>query len=205
MCQAPRLDAGRQRIVASSSLSTLEGSVRRRAQHLHPARGTSGRSVTAVAVPLDVKARFGRDELVVSPCGEIDLATAPDLGALLDALAPARRRVVLDLADVDFMDAAGLRLIARLASRLEASGSELVIRSPAALTRRILDWSASAASSRPPPTRPGPQSKQHSNVAQRRTRRSSAPSTRSEPRRDGHANAPSTPASAWSSRSPLRP
>jgi anti-anti-sigma factor len=59
---------------------------------------------------------------------EIDLATAPDLTALVDATAGwGRNRLVLDLADVEFMDVTGLNLIAGLAGRLRAAGGELVV------------------------------------------------------------------------------
>ena len=91
------------------------------------------------STPLDVVIRFGGDEVLVSPGGEIDLATVPDLGAHLDTvLDGGYRRVILDLAEVDFMGVCGVNLIARLAARLRASSGGLTIRSPSDLTRRML-------------------------------------------------------------------
>ena len=88
---------------------------------------------------LDVAIRFGGDEVLVRPGGEIDLATVPDLGAHLDTVVDlGYSRVVLDLAEVDFMGVCGVILIARLAARLRASSGGLTIRSPSDLTRRML-------------------------------------------------------------------
>jgi anti-anti-sigma factor len=90
--------------------------------------------------PLRVTFRFGGEEVDVSPGGEIDIATAPDLAALVDAAAGRHRnRLVLDLADVAFMDVTGLNLVIRLASRLKESGGELIVRSASCLTRRLFD------------------------------------------------------------------
>ena len=50
--------------------------------------------------------------LVVAPSGELDLATAPALGAaLVDAGASGAARVVLDLRDLEFVDSSGIGLI----------------------------------------------------------------------------------------------
>ena len=88
---------------------------------------------------LDVAIRFGGDEVLVRARGEIDLATVPDLGAHLDTVVDrGYRRVILDLAEVDFMGVCGVNLIARLAARLGASSGGLTIRSPSDLTRRML-------------------------------------------------------------------
>jgi anti-anti-sigma factor len=91
------------------------------------------------ATPLDVVIRFGGGEVLVSPGGEIDLATVPDLGAHLDTVVDrGHRRVILDLVEVDFMGVCGVNLIARLATRLRASSGGLTIRSPSELTRQML-------------------------------------------------------------------
>jgi anti-anti-sigma factor len=70
----------------------------------------------------------------------VDILTAPDLGAIVDALVDrGHLLVVLDLAALDFMDASGLRVIAGAARRLEPLGGKLTIRHPSALVRRLLD------------------------------------------------------------------
>ncbi len=72
--------------------------------------------------------------------GEVDLLTAPALGAIMGtAIDQGHRSVVLDLAGCDFMDASGLRVIADGAHRLGLSGGVLTIRSPSARVRHVLD------------------------------------------------------------------
>ncbi len=79
-------------------------------------------------------------EAVLTLHGEVDISTAPELGASLDeAIHQGHRFVVLDLAELHFMDGAGLRVIASRAQRLAASGGALTVRSPSALVRRLLD------------------------------------------------------------------
>jgi anti-anti-sigma factor len=52
------------------------------------------------------------DAARIRPRGELDLNTAPRLGAALDALrAEGFRRLILDLSELDFMDSSGLRCI----------------------------------------------------------------------------------------------
>jgi anti-anti-sigma factor len=71
--------------------------------------------------------------------GEIDIATARELAALLDAVIDTEHRsVVLDLAEVSFMDASGLGVIARGVQRLGLVGGALTLRAPSARVLRIL-------------------------------------------------------------------
>jgi anti-anti-sigma factor len=71
--------------------------------------------------------------------GEVDLATAPTLGALMAAvLDQDHRHVTFNAADVGFMDAAGLRVIVAALNRLDAIGGQLVISAPSAAVTRVL-------------------------------------------------------------------
>jgi anti-anti-sigma factor len=70
--------------------------------------------------------------------GEVDLCTAPELRSILDCVVERHRFVVLDLGDLDFMDASGLGVIARGAAFLAGSGGSLTIRSPPAMLLRLL-------------------------------------------------------------------
>ena len=64
----------------------------------------------------------------LEPYGELDIATAPELAAALDAAVEAGRRfVVLDLADVRFLDASSLRVMVAAHRRLVEEGGRLVI------------------------------------------------------------------------------
>jgi len=82
------------------------------------------------------------NQVVVGVIGEVDMATAPDLGCQLDALVDrGHTDVVLDLANLDFLDSSGLHAIEDTAARLRPAGGVLLIRSPSARTRWLLDVS----------------------------------------------------------------
>jgi anti-anti-sigma factor len=80
-------------------------------------------------------------ELVAAPRGELDVLTANDLERLLYAASEDRTTLVVDLADLEFCDAAGLRVMAHLARRLADRGGGLRLRSPSATMAKLLDIS----------------------------------------------------------------
>jgi len=83
---------------------------------------------------------FDRFEAILAVRGEVDNVTALEFGDFLDeAIDQGRRFVVLDLAELGFIDVSGLRVIAERADRLALSGGALTIRSPPATVRRLLD------------------------------------------------------------------
>jgi anti-anti-sigma factor len=55
--------------------------------------------------------------VVVRVQGEVDTATAPRMGEVVDAQLERERRVVLDLSGVEFMDLHGLAVLMRAARR----------------------------------------------------------------------------------------
>jgi anti-anti-sigma factor len=88
---------------------------------------------------------FSPARVVVVVRGEMEPSTAPELETVLTGLADrGRRSVVLDLAECDFVDAAGLRVIAQGAARLAWCGGTLSVRSPSGVVRRLLDLVGSA-------------------------------------------------------------
>ena len=88
----------------------------------------------------DVSVAFVEDRAVLGVRGEVDVLTAPTLGALVDAVIDQGHRfVVLDLAELDFMDGSGLRVIASAARRLTPDAGEVAVRSPSRAVRRMLD------------------------------------------------------------------
>jgi anti-anti-sigma factor len=99
--------------------------------------------VTPANDPLEtfgVTVRFDSGRVVLGVRGEVDMLSAPELAAVLDAvLGRGHTSVVLDVAELDFMDASGLGVIASSASRLDPLGGEITIRSAPALLTRILD------------------------------------------------------------------
>jgi anti-anti-sigma factor len=103
----------------------------------------SGASVTRFDGPVGrftLGVEFAPSRVVVVVRGELDSLTAPELGSLLAGIAErGSRSVVLDLAECDFIDAAGLRSIADSAERLAVWGRILSVRSPSGVVRRLLD------------------------------------------------------------------
>lgn len=69
--------------------------------------------------------------LVVSVRGEVDIATAPLLRAVLDGLPLSRpRRVEVDLSGVTFLDSQGIGVLVAARRRLAAERVGFVLRSP---------------------------------------------------------------------------
>jgi anti-anti-sigma factor len=72
--------------------------------------------------------------------GALDTTTSGQLVALVDQLiADGHRDLVLDLAEVDFMGAAGLRVLVGADDALRAAGGGLVLRNVPRIVRRILE------------------------------------------------------------------
>lgn len=83
---------------------------------------------------------FTGNQIVVSVSGEIDMLTAPSLHEAIGELIDVQRDVdlVLDLAELEFIDASGLRVIDAASAQLGAVGRLLLLRSPPSMTVRIL-------------------------------------------------------------------
>lgn len=83
----------------------------------------------------------GADPIVISVSGEVDLATAADLErALSDALTSTNASTIeVDLAQVEFMDSAGLRVLVAARKQAEDAGRTLKLRSPHDRVRRIIE------------------------------------------------------------------
>jgi anti-sigma B factor antagonist len=68
---------------------------------------------------------------VIAVAGELDIATAPQLCARLDATRTGRRpRLLVDLTAVDFCDSTGLRALLGAASEVRAHGGRFAIVCP---------------------------------------------------------------------------
>jgi anti-anti-sigma factor len=110
-----------------------------------------------------VGARFEGDQAVLDVRGEVDVLSVPTLAVLFDAVVTSGYpSVVLDLCDMESIDAAGLAVIAGAASTLIASGGRLTIRSPSTLVAQVLDinWLSGLISwefPAPDPDRLGPE------------------------------------------------
>ena len=67
------------------------------------------------------------ESLIVSAAGELDIVTSRQLDDLLTRSRRQHRRIVLDLAAVDFMDTSSLAVIVGHWKRMQAAGGELVL------------------------------------------------------------------------------
>lgn len=68
------------------------------------------------------------DVLVLAPVGRIDTTTSSGLEErLLHGVSEGERRLVLDLAGVEYISSAGLRVLLRLAKKMQLSGGDLVL------------------------------------------------------------------------------
>lgn len=86
-----------------------------------------------------VTSRLEQGATVLAVRGELDLATYPTLEHEIDrVLASAPELVVLDLAELQFMDVAGLRALLRLDQRLRREGRRLAVAAIPAASGRLL-------------------------------------------------------------------
>jgi anti-anti-sigma factor len=81
------------------------------------------------------------DRATVLLDGELDLASGGPLRTRLAALVhedPPPRQVVVDLAQLAFVDASGIAVLMTAHEALARQGGELVLRRPSRLVRRVL-------------------------------------------------------------------
>lgn len=68
------------------------------------------------------------DVAILRPVGRLDSATSPELErTVLDRLDSGCRRMVFDLADMDYVSSAGLRVILLAGKKLRATEGKLVL------------------------------------------------------------------------------
>src|SRR5947208_1651758 len=76
---------------------------------------------------------------VLALAGELDLSSAPELErALEEASAQAVERLILDLAELSFMDSTGVSVLIRAKQEAEARGGVIAVRAPNGQVRRLL-------------------------------------------------------------------
>jgi anti-anti-sigma factor len=102
-----------------------------------------------VEATLEVAVTRLRDAgFVLRFAGDLDLATAPQVAQLLDGLAASRLPVRLDLADVGFVDVAGLQMLLSACVTTPGGADVQVIASCDAL-RRLLELALEVATDGP--------------------------------------------------------
>jgi anti-anti-sigma factor len=78
-------------------------------------------------------------EHVIRLRGELDIESAPDLERVLLRSRPAHQRVVLDLAELKFMDSTGLRVLLRARAAADEGRWEISMRNVPPTIRRLFD------------------------------------------------------------------
>ena len=78
-------------------------------------------------------------ESLVTVAGELDLASAPALGATLRRLDPGCEAVTLDLRALTFMDVAGLHSVVDARRLMFATGRRLHVLGPHCAVARVLE------------------------------------------------------------------
>ena len=76
--------------------------------------------------------------LIVTLRGELDFVDAASVAAALAAAAARSPRLVIDLAELGFIDCSGLRVLARAREQAHQSGGDLLLAAPRRQIRRIL-------------------------------------------------------------------
>ena len=95
---------------------------------------------TSLPAPLDLKVEKSAERTLLTLAGELDAATASYLyNRLAELEVDGAANVVLDLAQVNFMDSSGIGVIVTAYTRLKRSGGTLTIFSPTSSVRRLLE------------------------------------------------------------------
>jgi stage II sporulation protein AA (anti-sigma F factor antagonist) len=81
----------------------------------------------------------GDGERVIRLRGELDIESAPDLERVLLRSRPAGERVVVDLAELKFMDSTGLRVLLRARAAADEGRWEINLRNVPPTIRRLFD------------------------------------------------------------------
>ena len=90
--------------------------------------------------PLRITSGREGDVAVLTLAGELDPHTAPALAEELDdAIGGGATTVVLQLAELSFIDSSGLRVVISAHRRLDEAGGRLVLRTPSDTVRRLLE------------------------------------------------------------------
>jgi anti-anti-sigma factor len=93
------------------------------------------------APPLRASVARAGGSVVVALAGELDLASGEGLRRRLTDLVqaePAGSTVVLDLAELRFVDAAGIAVLLAAQRSLGARGGRMVLRAPSRLVQRVV-------------------------------------------------------------------
>jgi len=113
-------------------------------QSTHASREEALEALSALRLLSDATFSLAEDlagdgEHVIRLRGELDIESAPDLERVLLRSRPAGERVVLDLAELKFMDSTGLRVLLRARAAADHDRWEIGLRNVPPTIRRLFD------------------------------------------------------------------
>jgi stage II sporulation protein AA (anti-sigma F factor antagonist) len=115
-------------------------------QTTHPSREAALEALSALRLLDDATFSLAEDgggdgdgERVIRLRGELDIESAPDLERVLLRSRLAGQRVVLDLAELKFMDSTGLRVLLRARAAADEGRWEINLRNVPPTIRRLFD------------------------------------------------------------------
>ena len=88
---------------------------------------------------LAIQQHLAGESQTILIAGELDMASAPELDALVSRLASRPGEILLDVKGITFMDSTGVRLILRVVELCHENGCRFELRSLTPQIRRLLD------------------------------------------------------------------
>lgn len=89
---------------------------------------------------VSVQVERSNGSLLVRLSGEIDLSNSHQLHQQLESVVDGWPRVVIDLAEIKYLDSQGLRLIKQLCNKVDHDGTELqLVAPPDGFARQVLE------------------------------------------------------------------
>jgi anti-sigma B factor antagonist len=90
---------------------------------------------------VDLDVREYDDHVIVALRGELDMADAAEVAAALMAAAAGRRKTIVDLAGLAFIDCSGAAALVRAQRRVRQVGGNLLLAAPRPLVKRVFELS----------------------------------------------------------------
>jgi anti-sigma B factor antagonist len=92
----------------------------------------------ALMLDMDLESGECGGYAVVALRGELDLMDAPAVAAGLEAVAAREPRIIVDLAELEFIDASGIAALVRGRRHARNAGGDVLLAAPHRLVRRVL-------------------------------------------------------------------
>lgn len=88
---------------------------------------------------MDIKTTIEGTEATLAVSGKLTVQTSPDLSAAIDALSPEVTELVIDLADVDYVASAGLRVLVAADKLAVSRGGNMKLLHPCESVMEVFD------------------------------------------------------------------